>query len=643
MKNLSFPLISVALFVGAVLFTADRPDTNASLQELARFNGEFVPGPQIRQTTYQQNIDHYSDDARAMSPRHWGGFQKGMREPVAPPVSANAFPNARPLQSNPTLAGPKQLDDGATSSPYGMAEFGRVQQPQQFYETTPIQPGSPGGGQPGYSTPIPPGGYPFFGGIPIGQDPPPIPPQSGWNVQSTVETLEPSNQGNEQSKPATDSDSPETSNDQTPESSDMSAAKQTPTQREESNEKWDSSMPQPKNQVNVPSNVDYHPGFAQVAGPVCDQCVRKFCGDGCDFQRQGRLLQHGGRGNRESSCGDSSACDCPYPILPQPEFNPNLGHRNAENTVRFGELSSLEQFDFEAKNEHFPPMREILKQAVYFADAQFGFVQPSFQGNTAITRTGPASGSSSAFDFDFDPMPRFRVGFESEYGPGLEIDYFQFDQDSDLATFTSDGIITGTTSLYQMGPNQWTSISATGAGEALNAKHSLEVQSIGASAFKALKFRRTQLVGHFGVQYVRIDHELDARLFDSGGTETGRLLGTSSLNAFGPRIGMDYIRPVGHTKLELIAAASGSVLFGNQDQNVSNSVSSQFSSIGSDEFLTIIDIFSGLQTRFMRGEKRNTFVRLGYITQSWFGGGTAIDPTGDLGFQGVTMAIGFNR
>jgi hypothetical protein len=330
-------------------------------------------------------------------------------------------------------------------------------------------------------------------------------------------------------------------------------------------------------------------------------------------------------------------------MLPQPEFNPNLGHRNAENTIRFGELSSLEQFDFEAKNEHFPPMREILKQAVYFADAQFGFVQPSFQGNTAITRTGPASGSSSAFDFDFDPMPRFRVGFESEYGPGIEIDYFQFDQDSDLATFTSDGIITGTTSLYEMGPNQWTSISATAAGEALNAKHSLEVQSIGASAFKALKFRRTRLVGHFGVQYVRIDHELDARLFDSGGTEIGRLLGTSSLNAFGPRIGMDYIRPVGHTKLELIAAASGSVLFGNQDQNVSNSFASQFSSIGSDEFLTIIDIFSGLQTRVMRGEKRSTFVRLGYITQSWFGGGTAIDPTGDLGFQGVTMAFGFNR
>ena len=327
-----------------------------------------------------------------------------------------------------------------------------------------------------------------------------------------------------------------------------------------------------------------------------------------------------------------------------PSFSPKAseGARSQFNTIRPQPYQSYEKFAFEDK-EQFPKPGELLRSAVYFFDFELGVLQPHFQSNSAIAQTTGGFTSSESFDFDYDTAPRLRLGLESEYGPGFELDYFQFDQNSDLSTFTSDGTSVGATELYQLGTNQWTSIQATQAGEALNAKHSFELHSYAFSAFKALKFKRARIAGRFGLQYVQIQHELDARVFDAAGSEKSRLLGTSEFEGFGPRFGLDYFRPVGHTPLEFVTSATVSVLFGNQDQMVGNGFTGEFSSIGADEFVTTIDIFSGLQTRKMRGEKRSTFARFGYVNQSWFGGGTAGDPAGNFGLQGISFAVGVNR
>ena len=326
-----------------------------------------------------------------------------------------------------------------------------------------------------------------------------------------------------------------------------------------------------------------------------------------------------------------------------PSFSPKaeVGARSQFNTIRPQPFESYDQFAFEEK-EQFPKPGELLRSAVYFFDLELGVLQPHFRSNTAIAQSSGGSSFSESFDFDYDTSPRVRVGFESEYGPGFELDYFQFDQNSDLSTFTSDGRSVGSIGFNQLN-NQFTSIQATGAGEALNAQHSFELHSYALSAFKALKFKRARIAGRFGLQYVQLHHELDARVFDPAGTETDRLVGTSEFEGFGPRFGLDYFRPVGHTPLELVTTATAAVLFGNQDQDVSNTSSGVSSSIGADEFVTIIDIFAGLQTRKMRGEKRSTFARFGYVNQSWFGAGTATDPSGDLGLQGISFAIGVNR
>ena len=344
------------------------------------------------------------------------------------------------------------------------------------------------------------------------------------------------------------------------------------------------------------------------------------------------VLDEGMSGGSCNSCGQSA--------VPGMQFNPSLGFRQDVVGDRFCE-SSAEVFPFE-ENEQYPSMREILAQSVYFSELDFMFLQPSFGGNTAIS--SGAAGSSIADPFNFDLEPAFRVlaGFESDFGPGFVGEYFQFDNNSDLASFTSDGTQVGSASVYQLGPNAWTSITAANAGETLDTLHSLEVHSTSAYAFKAIKFKRASVNGRFGLQLSTIQQKLEANL-TNGGAVLAQLRNNTEINAFGPRFGIDYFRRVGHTPMQLVASATGALLFGDRDQQVTNSATGESTAFGADEFITHIDIFFGLQMRRYRGEKRNTAFRLGFVNQSWLGGGTAIDPNGDFGFQGVSFTLGFNR
>ena len=192
------------------------------------------------------------------------------------------------------------------------------------------------------------------------------------------------------------------------------------------------------------------------------------------------------------------------------------------------------------------------------------------------------------------------------------------------------------------GASQWSRLQATNAGERLDATHSVDIEGIGASFFKEIKFKISRLNGMFGFQYLSIAQSMDATL-TSGGSEIGRLSSRSDMRAYGPRFGMEYYRPMGHTKLEFITAVGGSVLFGQRDQFVQNTATADLSRVGADEFITTIDFLSGVQYKKMVAENRSYFARLGMTYQTWIGGGTAVDPQGDFGLRGISFSVGYNR
>lgn len=333
------------------------------------------------------------------------------------------------------------------------------------------------------------------------------------------------------------------------------------------------------------------------------------------------------------------------PVLPHEDsIVINEGFRSTSPTVRGAPLDDYgQEFDFENKKRDYPPFSEILKTGRYFGNAELIYLKPYFQNNTAITVEGPGTGFSRTFDYGYDTGNRFLVGFESKYGPGFEMNYFQYDHQSRPSVFTSSGGYHGETTTWMAGPGRWTRLRTANNGDRLTAEHSLEVQNFGVSFFKDWNLPISRLGGSFGIQYVSIEQDLQARVTDVGGTEIGALSARHELRAFGPKLEFKYFRPVGHTKLEIIGGFSGAVLFGNRDQTVTNTLTSDISRIGADEFVLIFDVIGGLQYVHDYADNRSIYARVTLMSQAWMGGGTAMLPQDDLGFRGVGFAVGFNR
>ena len=323
-------------------------------------------------------------------------------------------------------------------------------------------------------------------------------------------------------------------------------------------------------------------------------------------------------------------------------FEPKSAYRTDSPVIRnWGSPDNGEKFDFEEKKKEYPPMKEILATGRYFGSTTLQLLRPSFQSNSAISQS--ISGISSPFDFDYDAGPQIQIGFESKYGPGVEFNYWQYDQNSDTASFTSDGLENGTTSVWMLGQNRFSRLSTANNGDTLDAVHSFDMQTFSFDFFKELKFPISRLNAKFGYQYASISQNVDAFVADSGGAVTGVLRSNSDMRAWGPQVMFQYFRPVGHTKLELMTQFGGSALFGHRDQFVQNTSNGDRSSFTSRESITVFDFMSGVQYRKTLGENRCVFGRLGYGFQNWLGGGTGIQPEDDFGLRGWSFSFGFNR
>jgi len=286
----------------------------------------------------------------------------------------------------------------------------------------------------------------------------------------------------------------------------------------------------------------------------------------------------------------------PQTIGSSPNFRPDLGHRSPTPTFRGRDHDSGLKMDFEDKKKEYPGLGEILATGRYFGSFSTLFLQPSFQQNSVITQFNSSAdaatfASSESLDFDYETAPRFRVGFESEFGPGVELDYWQFDQGSNISSFTSNGLDSGQLSSGLFGPSSLTTLTAVNAGDTLSAIHSIDIETFSVTFFKEIKFPISRLNGIFGFQYASVFQELDAELTDAGGNLTGAIRSTSD---------------------------------GERDQIVTNLGSPAVNRFGADEFVLTSDFYGGVQWKKLTAENRGYFVRIGVTHQSWVGGGSAV-------------------
>ncbi len=380
----------------------------------------------------------------------------------------------------------------------------------------------------------------------------------------------------------------------------------------------------------------------------CDGCLRSHRQSADDCGLSGPLYRRRHTGAAAASgFGNGSVVpsgeywDTPSDVADYPpKFNAALGFRQPSPTSRSQDVCG---HPYSQSGEHYPSFGEILRTSRYFVSTDLMLLKPHFQDNTVINIANGGTTWGESLDFNHDPAFQVQAGFISPFGPGAGLDYFQYDQNAATRTFVSDGMTTATTRVIIPGGGGVSEIAATMPGESLSVDHSLEVHSYGAFVFKALDFRRASLTGKFGVRKVHIDQRMSAVLRDSMNAFVADLQHVMDFDGFGPQFGLEYRRKIGHTPLIFLTSLNNSLIFGNRDERIQNSCACQFFHTSSDELITILDLYSGVEGRKFVGEKRFLFGRLGYVNQSWLGGGTALDARNDFGFQGFAFSFGYNR
>ena len=290
-----------------------------------------------------------------------------------------------------------------------------------------------------------------------------------------------------------------------------------------------------------------------------------------------------------------------------------------------------------------PTFSEIIKTGAAFISFEQLLLEPHFQGNSAITLDRPSRGSSSDYDYGFLDASKVTLGFESSKGPGFKLTYWELFDGSAVQSATSDGTSTATTSIYLNGPKRTTSLSATGLGERITAQHDMWIKNTSAIFFKEIKAPISRLNGMLGFRYINIHHTMHSDLFDAGNNRTGTLRGTHYFRGIGPTIGLEYFRPIGHTHIEFLGGATTTLAFGRRDQVAYNTAAADFTRFGTDEMVSIFDAKVGAQWVREWGRRYRIFFRGTIVAQSYFGGGTASDPSGDFGLFGLGFAAGLNH
>jgi hypothetical protein len=287
-------------------------------------------------------------------------------------------------------------------------------------------------------------------------------------------------------------------------------------------------------------------------------------------------------------------------------------------------------------------LRQIFYEGRKFVSYDLLYLEPRYKANSALSILSGTTTTSVSSDFSLEFSSRIGFGFESASGPGTEFFYSEYDQTSQISATSSFGTDVCTEVILSPATNSLC-LQSFAADQTLTVSQSTDLQYFDAMLFKFLKFKVAAIVGHIGVRYAEIDHEHRASLVDAGGTVLGQLVNESDFKGFGPRLGITYIRPIGHTRLRLIGHMSGAILGGDRRQQADVTGGPLFTDGPSEQILSSLEMRLGIEWAYNVSDSTSFYSRFGYESQSWFNGGTPIDPNSSFGLRGFVFGLGLNR
>ncbi|HMO15144.1 MAG TPA: Lpg1974 family pore-forming outer membrane protein [Pirellulaceae bacterium] len=327
------------------------------------------------------------------------------------------------------------------------------------------------------------------------------------------------------------------------------------------------------------------------------------------------------------------------PTAPQlnPQRSQDLFVQNMDNRAFWNQFPSTPPEKPDATPEGYESIGAIIANGYVYGRIELAIWEPHFRNNVGLSiQQGPLT-TYDSFDFGFEFTPRYVLGFETNAGPGIELVHWKFNEFSDLLAFAGDGI--STAEIFVL-PAQGTSpiVLTAGAGQAISARHDMNVHSTTINFFKAYQAPVTKFRGLLGFRYATFKHVL---LANASSGES--LLSDVDFVGGGPNLGIDYERPIGHTSLKLLGGFGSSLLFGDRQHRVFESGLPRLVERRTDHPLTVLDIHGGIEWHRKIARCNSIAVRALFESQYWIGGGSAVDPTSDFGLYGMVISVGITR
>ena len=282
---------------------------------------------------------------------------------------------------------------------------------------------------------------------------------------------------------------------------------------------------------------------------------------------------------------------------------------------------------------------EVFYYGRKFVNYDLLLFEPRFRQSPAIVRqSGAANQVLEANDFESDFSNRLGLGFESRQGPGGGLEYTEWEQTAILRA-TAGGADVLSTSIAVPTGAAAINLTSFAAGQTLQVSAASDVQVLDGMLFKQLKFPISTITGQLGVRYADLEHQFQG-VVSSGGAPVSQLVSETDFRGFGPRIGVSYQRPVGHTRFQLRGSMFGSILAGDRDHNSLHSNGQSWAFRNSEQIVTATELRLGLVYQYRFSDSSAVQARVGYESQHWFNGGTAQDPFGSFGTTGFSFGVG---
>lgn len=287
----------------------------------------------------------------------------------------------------------------------------------------------------------------------------------------------------------------------------------------------------------------------------------------------------------------------------------------------------------------------VLNNGFWFAGIDFLYLEPLFQENNAFATTSGGNASSEQVDFGFDVSYRGHFGFQTNAGPAFKASFWRLNNFSAINDIT---IGAGQTAITRIdlgdSDNQLVLGQGAAVGSRLTVQQQMKINSTEVLIFKDQQNPISRVRGNIGLRHISLQQLLFTSLDDPvAGSQVVRNF--NDYFGAGPKIGIEYFRPIGHTDLELQAGMFGSVLFGRRDQilDLAGATPLRFSQLGKVEAISIFEMHVGVQWNIKISDCQHFFVRSAIESQLWAGSDSALDIGSDFGLYGASFSMGLTR